>query len=286
VLEGIAIKPTGLTFQPQTQGTTSADQTITLVSGVSAVNISSISLIGPNSDDFAISSNTCGTTLAANSQCTIYIDFTPSGPGTRTASVAIVDNVTGQPAQSLVASISGTTSTVPDFSVTTALSTATISAGQSATFTLQVTSVNGFNKPITLACSGLPVGATCSISPNPVTPAGAATPVTVTMDTAVRNLLPPGTSFRRTPWQLPSHPLNYLLWLAVLLMAALLAQARRRPALAAFGFAVVLLIALTGCGGGNSAGVPAGTQAGTYTITVSATSGSLVHNTTLTLQVK
>jgi uncharacterized membrane protein len=32
--------------------------------------------------------------------------------------------------------------------------------------------------------------------------------------------------------------------------------------------------------------VPAGTQAGTYTITVSATSGSLAHNTTITLQVK
>jgi hypothetical protein len=285
VLEGIAIKPTGLTFQPQTQGTTSSAQTITLVSGVSAVNISSISLIGPNSDDFAISANTCGATLAANSQCTISIDFTPSGPGTRTASVAIVDNVTGQPAQSLVASISGTTSTVPDFSVTTALSTATISAGQSATFTLQVTSVNGFAKPVTLACGGLPVGATCVISPNPVTPTAAATPVTVTIDTAVRNLLPPVTNIRRTPWQLPSHPFHYLLWLAALLMAALLA-ARRRPALAGFGFAIVLLMALAGCGGGNASGIPAGTQAGTYTITVSATSGSLVHNTTLTLQVK
>lgn len=287
VLEGLAIKPTGLTFQPQTQGTTSAAQTITLMSGVSAVNISSITLIGPNSDDFAISANTCGTTLAANSQCTISVDFTPSGPGTRTASVAIVDNVTGQPAQSLVASISGTTSTVPDFSVTTALSTATISAGQSATFTLNVTPVNGFNKPITLACSGLPAGASCSISPNPVTPSGAAaTPVTVTIDTAVRNLVPPVTRFPATPWQLPSHPFFYVILLAALLIAALWGQSRRRPVFAGFGFAVVLLMAVAGCGGGNAAGVPAGTQAGTYTITVSATAGSLVHNTTLTLQVK
>jgi uncharacterized membrane protein len=39
-------------------------------------------------------------------------------------------------------------------------------------------------------------------------------------------------------------------------------------------------------GGGNSTGVPAGTQAGTYTVTIAATSGSLTHNTTLTLVVK
>jgi hypothetical protein len=62
-------------------------------------------------------------------------------------------------------------------------------------------------------------------------------------------------------------------------------QISHRPVLAGFGL-VALLLAAAGCGGGNSTGVPAGTQAGTYTITVVATSGSLTHNTTLTLQVK
>jgi hypothetical protein len=287
VLEGIAINPTGLVFAPQTLGTKSQTQTITLVSGVSPVNITSVSLAGPNSGDFAIESNTCGAMLAANSQCTISVSFTPGAEGNRTASISIVDNVAGQPAQSLVASLSGSTSTIPDFTVGTSLPSASISAGQSATFTLQVTPVNGFTQPIALTCDGLPKGAMCAISPNPVTPTGSAsTPVTVTINTAVRNLAPP--SFRtntRPPLGFYQFA-SYLAWLAVLFLLAVLAQIRRRPALAGIGFMVLLISAAVGCGGGNSTGVPAGTQAGTYTVTVVATSGSLTHNTVLTLEVK
>jgi hypothetical protein len=63
-------------------------------------------------------------------------------------------------------------------------------------------------------------------------------------------------------------------------------QMVRRPALAGVGILALLMVAAVGCGGGNATGVPAGTQAGTYTIQVVATSGSLTHNTVLTLQVK
>ncbi|MDP9338431.1 MAG: SBBP repeat-containing protein, partial [Acidobacteriota bacterium] len=288
VLEGIAINPTGLVFAPQTLGTTSQPQTLTLVSGVSAVSITSVSLVGPNSGDFAILTNTCGAMLAANSQCTITVNFTPGAAGTRTASISIVDDVAGQPAQNLVASLSGSTSTLPDFSVSvSSLASATISAGQSATFTLQVLPVNGFDQPITLACDGLPRGATCTISPNPVTPTGStATPVTVTINTAVRNLAPP--TFRLAPPAdrpfLRTTP--YMALLAALALIIVMAQMRKRPAFATMGFSLLLLCVAAGCGGGNSTGVPAGTQAGTYTITIVATSGSLAHNTTLTLQVE
>jgi hypothetical protein len=48
---------------------------------------------------------------------------------------------------------------------------------------------------------------------------------------------------------------------------------RRRPIAAAFGFAVVLLLASVACGGG-AAGVPAGTPAGTYQVTVTGESGA------------
>ena len=287
VLEGIAISPTGLTFAPQTQGTTSQPQTVTLVSGVSPVTITSISLTGANSGDFAIVTNTCGATLAANSQCTITVNFTPSAPGNRSAFVSIVDDVAGQPPQSLVASLSGSTSTVPDFSVTTTSPTASVSAGQSAKFTLQVTPVNSFSQPINLVCNGLPRGATCAISPNPVVPTGStSTAVTVTIQTAVRNLVPPSFRVKMPPFQGLYRTGPYLAWLAVFFLIAILAQSRRRTGFAGIGFAVLLVCMAAGCGGGNSTGVPAGTQAGSYTITVAATSGSLTHNTTLTLVVK
>jgi hypothetical protein len=48
---------------------------------------------------------------------------------------------------------------------------------------------------------------------------------------------------------------------------------------------VLVLVGIAGCnnsnGGGNN-----GTPAGTYTINIAATSGSLVHNTTVTLTVQ
>jgi len=288
LLEGIAINPTGLVFAPQTLGTTSQSQTITITSGVAAVNITSISLAGTNSGDFAISANTCGATLAPNSQCAVSVNFTPSAAGNRTGQLSIVDNVSGQAPQSIVASLSGSTSTVPDFSVTTTTPTATVSAGQAATYTLQVTATNAFSQPINLTCQGLPAGASCAISPNPVTPSGStAVPVTVTISTAVRNMLPPVFHINNYP-----RMGLYQYWLACLiaflLMVALARnrQIAHRPVLAGFGLMALLLIGAAGCGGGNSTGVPAGTQAGTYTVTVVATSGSLSHNTTLTLQVK
>jgi len=287
VLEGIAISPTGLTFAPQTQGTTSQPQTVTLVSGVSPVAITSISLTGANSGDFAIVTNTCGATLAANSQCTITVNFTPSAPGDRSAFLSIVDDVAGQPPQSLVASLSGSTSTVPDFSVTTTTPTVTVSAGQSATVTLQVTPVNSFTQPINLVCNGLPPGATCAISPNPVVPSGStSTAVTVTIHTAVRNFVPPSFRIKIPPFQGLYRTGPWLAWLAIFFLIAILAQSRRRPGFAGIGLVVLLVCAAAGCGGGNSTGVPAGTQAGTYTVTIAATSGSLTHNTTLTLVVK
>jgi hypothetical protein len=287
VLEGIAINPTGLVFPPQTQGTTSQSQTLTLVSGVSPVTITSISLAGANSGDFAIVTNTCGATLAANSQCTITVDFTPSATGNRSAFLSIVDDVAGQLPQSLVASLSGSTSTVPDFSVTTTSPTASVSAGQSAKFTLQVTPVNSFSQPINLVCNGLPRGATCAISPNPVVPTGStSTAVTVTIQTAVRNFVPPSFRVKMPPFKGLYRTGPYLAWVAVFFLIAVLAQSRRRPGFAGIGLVVLLVCMAAGCGGGNSTGVPAGTQAGSYTITIAATSGSLAHNTTLTLEVK
>jgi len=60
---------------------------------------------------------------------------------------------------------------------------------------------------------------------------------------------------------------------------------RRRPITAAFGFAVVLLLASVACGGG-AAGVPAGTAAGTYQVTVTGVSGTNTVPMNVTLNVK
>jgi hypothetical protein len=71
--------------------------------------------------------------------------------------------------------------------------------------------------------------------------------------------------------------------LALLASSLLFAGCRRRiPALAVALIAVAFL-ALPGCGGGGSSPPPAGTPAGSYTTTVTATAGNLKHTTALTV---
>ena len=65
------------------------------------------------------------------------------------------------------------TQTNPDFQITaTALSPAKLTVGGSATSTVTITAVGGFNGTVTLACSGLPSTATCSFSPASVAGSG------------------------------------------------------------------------------------------------------------------
>jgi hypothetical protein len=99
-------------------------------------------------------------------------------------------------------------------------------------------------------------------------------------------LLPPSFRIKMPPFDGLYRTVPYLAWLTLFFLIAVLAQGRRRPGFAGIGFVVLLVCMAAGCGGGNSTAVPAGTQAGTYTVTIAATSGSLTHNTTLTLVVK
>ena len=89
----LSLLPSSLTFTSQTQGTTSAAQTVTLSNTSSALlNITSIIASG----DFAATSN-CGTSLAAGANCAISVTFTPTAAGTRTGTLTITSNASGSP---------------------------------------------------------------------------------------------------------------------------------------------------------------------------------------------
>ena len=79
----IVLSPNALSFGPVAVGQSSAPQSVT-VSNVSTalVNLTSIS-IGGATADFAISANTCGTTLAGGSNCSVSVIFHPTKTGTR-----------------------------------------------------------------------------------------------------------------------------------------------------------------------------------------------------------
>ncbi|MGB7984257.1 MAG: Ig-like domain-containing protein [Terracidiphilus sp.] len=91
----LTASPATLSFTGQSVATTSAPQTITLTNQESTpLAITAATLIGANSSDFAISSTTCPFspgTIAPGGQCTVSVTFTPSGAGTRSATLNIND---------------------------------------------------------------------------------------------------------------------------------------------------------------------------------------------------
>jgi|HubBroStandDraft_6_1064221.scaffolds.fasta_scaffold15390_2 hypothetical protein len=172
--------PGRVNFAPQAVGTKSAPSAVMLVNtGNASLSLTSIGIAGANSSDFN-QNNNCGISLPAGGSCIVNTTFTPSAEGTRIARLSVNDTATGSPQ---VVALAGTGA---DFGISAmAFSPGTIAPGDSATTTVTVTSLNGFSSAVTLLCSGLVSGVSCSFNPSSVTPAndGSATS-TLKVDTS------------------------------------------------------------------------------------------------------
>jgi hypothetical protein len=81
----------------RTVGTTSLPHTVKLTNvGSGDLDITGITLTGPEPGDFA-QSNNCSSTVTVGASCLITVTFTPTAQGVRTASVSITDNAPGSP---------------------------------------------------------------------------------------------------------------------------------------------------------------------------------------------
>jgi hypothetical protein len=181
-----------------------------------------------------------------------------------------------------------------DFSMASSSSSAMVSPGNTANYTLAITPGGGFNQTVSFSCVGTPALSTCSVSPNSLALSGSASSsVTVAVTTTGNSASLP--QLRGFP---PTGNLRSL-WLSVavfiLLLGSIIAYSRKRPfqlirplAIACLLFVVTILCSCGGGGGGNHGGT--GTPAGTYTLTVTGTFNSastkLTHSTTLTLVVQ
>jgi len=86
--------PLSLAFSPQIVNTTSAAKSVKFKNTSAAVvTINSIAATG----NFAISGNTCGSSLKAGGSCSVNVTFTPSVPGAITGSLAISDSAPDSP---------------------------------------------------------------------------------------------------------------------------------------------------------------------------------------------
>jgi Beta-propeller repeat/Abnormal spindle-like microcephaly-assoc'd, ASPM-SPD-2-Hydin len=86
--------PSALMFSSQKVGTTSPAQIITVENyGDATLTISGVSVTGP----FAISANTCGSSLAAGLSCSISIQFKPTATGAANGDLILNDNAGDSP---------------------------------------------------------------------------------------------------------------------------------------------------------------------------------------------
>ncbi len=283
-------------------GGNSAATTVTVTNaGTAPLNISGVAIAGTNPGDFKLASNACATvTLQASQSCNVSVTFAPQAVGTRTATLTVSDNAVESP-QGI--NLSGTGSTPFLISSTSGGSpAATVAAGQPATYNLQLTPAAGFTGTVSFACTGAPLGATCTLSPSSAQVTnGAPSPVsisaTVTTTAASASVSAPNDGpTNHWPGRWPNIPEEFGAMTALLALAAIAAMqsAGMLPAKATarivFATAVLLGMALLGCGnsGGSSpVGNPSSTAtpAGNYSLTVTASGSGITQQETLTLTV-
>jgi arabinogalactan endo-1,4-beta-galactosidase len=172
----------------------------------------------------------------------------------------------------------------PDFTISLSPTSATISRGSSATSIVSVTPVNAFNASISLACSGLPIYATCALSSTHVTPAGGTVTSTLTIATNTQVALT--STERRSTEQTESQLVAGLAGscaVPALLFWPGLFRGKRGGlrALRVICLSMIAMQAISGCG---SAATKNSIEQ--YAITITATSGTLAHSATFQLTVQ
>jgi hypothetical protein len=240
-----------------------------------------------------------GSTSSGTTQATATFDATQLAPGQYniTASYAGDANYTASTSSSLSLNLTA------DFTVADrGITSQTVMAGRTASYIndIAVTPFFGFSSTVTVSCSVPAQATTCSVSPTSY-PLGSGLGVgTLSVTTTASSSAALGSRtnalrFRPALWSI----LTMALLLSVALLPSVQAREYRYVRVLTSSTLLLLLtvaIGLAGCGGGGSGGggtsgggeppSVAGTPAGNYTVTVTATSGALTHTTTLTLVVQ
>jgi hypothetical protein len=263
--------PSSLSF-PATNLYANLQQTVTLTNtGELPLIITNVQVSGPFSQ-----MGLC-TYLVGGASCSnLGISFSPTTSGPATGALTITDNAVGSPH---VLSLTGTGVASLGLGFAPSNFGVSVSAGSTGGTVLTVGGA-GIAGSVNLSCSGVPAGATCSLSPSTLQ---------VSATSASRTELTVTTTARSHLLLLSPIPLRWLCALTVLALTLVLRAATASPSLRARWRLIPLFaMALCACGGGGSSGGggASGTPAGNYTIVVTGTSGSTTQsfNVSLTVQ--
>ncbi len=218
--------------------------------------------------------------------CTVDVVFTPTTAGTRNGTVELVDHSGKVIASGSAQGLGLASGTTLDFAITSPGSgtpSVTATAGGQAVypFIISPTGSTGMSGVISLSVTGLPAGATAVFSPSTLSVGTGATNVIllVTLPTQSaaqplnrpfnRGALPGALALILLPfagkWRKTARCLNGMSWIVTLGLCS-----------------VAIVAGLTGCGGSSTSS----SSVQNYTLTITATSGSLSHTTTAALIVK
>ncbi len=267
----LAVNVTSLNFGSLDVGASST-QTVAVTNTASgAVPLPPLAATG----DFHVSATTCGSTLASGATCTFSVTFTPTTTGPRTGTLTPTSTAADYTTSSTALSGNGI-----DFTLAVAPASGSVIAGYTVSgITTTATPLAGFDNPVSLTCSTTVPGSTCTVAGGNFT-LGAATNNAVTITTTAQYTVIGYGSLGGPGWlSLAGLGTGLLLWFG----------RRRMRSAARCGLTLIVLglaaATLSGCSGKLPGQNAVYTAPGTYTYTLTATDGFLVHSATYALTV-
>ena len=273
----ISVSPGAIVFPTTGIGSVSSQTPVTVTNTGVSQSLSNLTLTV--SAGFVLVNNTCAATLGPGSSCSAAVEFAPTSGGPQTGSFTVTS------------STASTGATVPlsgnslDFTLTVSgSSTQTVSAGQTASYKLVITPLNGSQGTFGFLCGTLPANAVCTFNPATETlGSGVVGNVALNISTGAVATL-----------ERPNSPVEWRLVPLVCGLVLLPFGWRRRKFLMMLGLLSILAGGVSSCtssGGGSggsgsgSGGSSSATPAGTYSISASAQSSGVERTVLLTLTV-
>ncbi len=222
--------------------------------------------------DYGVSSN-CGGALGAGASCTVNVSFKPSATGSRPGTLQLASVSAAYPTTPTMLSGNGV-----DFTLALSPTSGSAIAGYGVSTVSTTTPLAGFAAGLTIGCNTTAPATTCVMAANSFSPSA---PVQdqVTITTGSKYVVV-GYGGVGGGW----------LWLVAVGSGCLLWVKRKNAGSLLRGSLVLLVLAAaafsaTGCSGKQPAQNPTYTPPGTYSFTVTATDGFLVHSATYSLTV-